>query len=723
MSMFDEGDDEQLDLVLKEAARLAAQMRSVSTGSSGGHGSVDSEIEDCDDALLDSIDTSKEAFDNSLRVDIPDQTQHDDEPSDSLNASENVLERASLQTPVNSSTPNSNARDIDAAIRASEEMARALLALGAISSENNSNSTYSSIPIQSASSTGHESFDAIYLSAAKGIASDEAASTNETDFSAPSAKDNKLSSIDTGDRVSEQEQTSNASLPLIDQTGLPSESSDYHSEKNGDPSSHSHSAALFPSSEEIDGVASPWKFFSQGLSASPTNDPSSSAASTLKNSAVASSTDNFDVMRTHPYTGKESVKESSSEPVQTSKSQELKEKLRQTEAEFAMLKARNNPEPLLNEAAVDETPNWLKIATLSTPGASLVGLDQMKWEKIEEPKDGDEDYVPLKDYSAVYTTKEEEEKLPEPENSFSYSELKWTKVELANAEDDDYVPLRGYVSEPAKTKGTPTNPLPSHYGVQVTKSSHVAQGDRLGVPMKDLTKMSAQKLRTPVNVTWEKVDFANQGDDDYVPLKDYSKPSATPISSSSSNSTLSPTVLQFNDEEEFEMTISSSRRGNFENEGPTAFELNRRDKKRHKKMIRSAKAVVALLIILGAAYAYYVSTSRTRALKRPYYKSRASHRSHPPRSRKEQAAHPPMIQPQTKERILSQNQREQAEHGSYDYVAPTEVVEQQKQQERAGSQNHVHTSEAATGQGQHEETCHEAKRHKRLDNLLQSMFQ
>lgn len=784
MSLFDdETGDDQLDLVLKEAARLAAQMRSVSSGSKADHG-VDEhmdeyehnhvvdeqleqmeqieQIEQIEQALNDTWDTEPEGHsNNSLELYIPDQTEQEEHASEALvgtTSPRNLFERASLQTS-QASSPSAG-RDIDAAIRASEDMARALQALGVIETGFTGKSPLSFQVVES-----------------KGTASDAisvgARSFREVDDSGPSALDNDSFYSSGGRKVWDADLESS---PLHQQTTLVFE--------KPDPSAKADSkvSPAPPSDDDDDDDASddnesstPWNRFLDGV----TGDPA------IRGHLDGATTHSTSSSMAHQSTDAHLLESLTdlADGGKVSKSQELRERLRQTEAEYAMMKVRTSPtEQLEHVTNENDAPDWLKVATLSTPGRSTAGVSDLTFDIMDAPKGGDDDYVPLKDYCSMPGKRE---KAPQPETKSSKSELNWTRLEQPNLDDDDFVPLRGHQREPEKPKAPPDELRRSDDDVRGSKLINTPNNDDDNVPVKDYSRSAARKLRTPSNVTWEKVDFANQEDDDYVPLKDYSKPS--PKSSFSPVvKDLSPSFLHFADEDDFDIVMATSRISNFEKEGPTALAMNRTSSKKRKKMIRSVKAAVAFLVVIVAAYGYYAATYRTNpnAIKRPLYKTKNSYRSNrllpstsymsqsshlsqsQARTRKEQAAQPQVHSHVTrasrdahglhgKEKIFDQskNGRVNTEIKSNDQKNAAKSSKQHLSSEKLKDQYGFRTRELAAEPVQQDEAsqdngiavytgidpgasicympfgyllaerCHEAKRRKRLDNLLQSMFE
>ena len=789
---FEQSGDEQLDLVLKKAERLAAQMRSVSTASNGDHN--DEGLQPPEHTVT-ALDTSPEASDIPSNVNIPDQLPQEDISaacsSTTLQSQMNALERSSLRPSAISSTAGSS-RDIDVAVRASEEMANALRALGATSSAPDSSPTPTSAgqevsdhsfqhtlatsstpdsPMHSTAPTamGPSVSRPLHLSMDKDTAEariDRVVATSSFGFVGGVALSSSPDFRATGSTNSVENEIPEMSTPA--QNGLSSEADGFSSDTKGDPST-----------AEVDGASLPRKFYSTLLS-------TSQEASTT---GTGRPDEEFGCIGTKQSTAL-GVDELGSAGMATerdsgdgwkgSKSRELKEKLRQTEAQFAILKARKSTSQGRSsvlgqleqpDTVAKETPNWLNMATTSATVSSPEGAGELTWDNIEEPRDGDEDYVPLRDYSSLSanaTKTQPDTSAKETSNWLNMAtmsaavsspqatgELTWDNIEepkdggmdyvplrdysslSANAtktqpdtvaketpnrlnmatmsaavsspqgtaeltwdniaepkdgdEDyvplrdysslsasatkpqspnhmqnpvpktdlasdalivtnqrssvsqpnstkvkepklwaEDYVPLRGHTSAPVGAQAPPSKtPTVVNAGSRATRSGSIGEFDQLDtVPLKDYTKTKARKLRTPSDVTWETVDYANQDDDDYVHLKDYSRLPGTPtMTSSAASSEIAHGMDQYGEEDEFEMAMATYRSINSVREGPTVFALNRNKRKRRKKMIRLAAVVVVLLAAVGVGY-YISLPSSPPALKRPHYKSKTSQHSH-----------------------------------------------------------------------------------------------
>lgn len=809
MSLFDDTDDtgdEELDLVLEQAARLAHQMRSVSTASSAEHG-----VDEHYDRALDLQQTwdpalKESAGDNSLEVDIPRQTQQEETALGYRTGSTplgNSLECATLHTPPSSSTQNGD-REIDAAIRASEEMARALQSALHLQqtrkpplkapSDNSSEldtpgQTQQTEPAQGYLTGLDSAFERASLHThlgsrnsdgdidaairaseemawalqalgvkpsgnnGKPLSSTDGKYTPYPDDLPPPALEKGLSTI-SADRKGEGWHTESSLQPQ--ETRLSSD--DYNQPIDTDSVGHYWHVVEGPSSSAEgadDENRPPWEFYSTGVSDATAGEP-----------VVGGITDG--ATSAHQFVDSDFVESfrDLKDGECFRKSQELRERKRQTEAEYEMMKARAPPvEP--------ETPTWLRIA--NTTFSSSPGTGELTFDKIDQPKNGDDDYVPLRDYSSM-PANQQNVPAPGPKTQPSKSDLTWTKLEQPKIGDDDFVPLRGHhQNEPAKTKGVLQDSDPNDDGVKDYKSS-VLITPKKGEDHVSTTRMSSRKLRTPGSVTWEKVEYCNRGDEDFVPLKDYSKPVGSPIRSSKTNSRdLQPSILHFDDDDEFEIALLTSRKIRYDSEGPTAFALTRMRRQRRRKLIRFAKAAVVLLIVVGVAYACYLYffIPRKLATKRPQYKTTTSHhyRSHLiARHRKEQAAYSQLQKHVARvvrtvpsdEKLLNPNQRDRMtlEHRPHPHIPSI-------RREQAGlnidgalewklniieKKDEVNTGEGTSEQDEEDgsqsnnevavyvepdpdanickmpfgyllaESCNGDKHSKGLDNLLQSMF-
>lgn len=96
------------------------------------------------------------------------------------------------------------------------------------------------------------------------------------------------------------------------------------------------------------------------------------------------------------------------------------------------------------EKALKDLNTPVSLSSPATPARTPVPSSPRAWDKLAEPRLGDADYVPIRDYSDA-------NKPPVVDSN----NVKWEKMDFVEANDDDYVPLADYSNlSPARSVGS-----------------------------------------------------------------------------------------------------------------------------------------------------------------------------------------------------------------------------------------------------------------------------
>ena len=659
-NLLDDSDaDDQLDAVLKEAARLAAQMRSVSGQE--------------DDLAMEEAEDVEHQESNNNQVLLPPYTftrsdlslnthevpglppainvpeSHDDNTSMAgstvtfdtfLNrggtpSNASMVKKETADTP--SSTFNDSHRqqdDVNAAIRASEEMAKVMAALGVPSHQphEDTESSHQQHEPTSASQSLHSSQDATTRDLNNSTFVREPDDNDDDDqFSVP-MKDYSSRHSEPSEKSAHHSKHTSANVD--DYTPKKANNSMAHDHHVGQASksvlseSQSHQIlssnlpSMAPSFAEAGAHTSPWKSYSAGIPLHQRRNTHESLATDLASAA--------------------------DDPSELT-------------------------EPIFQNNASD-APSWIRGSKDSKDMEKRV--ESSLWQKVEDAQDGDDDFVPLRDYSHQTVTirdysapkdarkssqVNDDKKQQTTSKPTTNSGVQWDTLQEPSAYDDDYVPIRGLSPKRGSGGSKFGNALPyrnlnDNNGLRSNDLHSQSDPPRVigeisqpasdnvidNVPsfeegadlraMNDfkINAVASRKLRTPNDVRWEKMDYATEIDDDFVPLKDYSKASpSSPATSGSSTGTSTRGFTPFfasSSTAEYESIMSVYRSQDYDQEGPTAFELKRR-KERRKKKIRRIKIAILALLFMGAVVFFYqkytgLASSKGDSVATANYKNR-----------------------------------------------------------------------------------------------------
>mmetsp|Transcript_17045 Transcript_17045/g.46740 ORF Transcript_17045/g.46740 Transcript_17045/m.46740 type:complete len:884 (+) Transcript_17045:192-2843(+) len=616
----DDDEDSQLDLMLQQAARLAAQMRSTvgdsKQGQSPTKSQAQSEDKQADDEgkKLPPLESPSTAVGKTgglpSAINISDQGDHSDVISAVTYPAE--LEKSKKKCANNSQNTKMRAKhaptpatdqqeEVEAAVRASEEMARALQVLnaGSFRVEDQASPPVVTHTHQSSKddadakivmseptrkvegitvpSTGDADFVPIMDYVAKAISEQEGGQemqdtehVNST-LLAPTftSTSDPIQTTPSWKLYSEGADTfmadSNDNVPIKDYTTTTTNPATARSETSvrvppvkeaaGETQGEEEKAAtttILPHlSPEGEYSGSPWRFYSAAGNSRKESDPISEKHNAQNPPPYITKSDEPDGVapvrtpaRQDPPGEKVSSESSPPNWLQLSTLQSpTQDNAPQSDKPSLLRLAESKREN--GAGASGAKPNWLQMATLTEPlvnfppmekpsGASISpqvskpAMDQSlqqkqdevkvvakaagtsgvasvaastTWQKVEAATENDDDFVKLRDYSAAPLV---------PNESKLHAGMKWTKLDEVRAGDIDFVPIRGLA-----TAGTPISKKEQKIlqNVSSSKAKEVTDG---------FCMMGAERLRTPANVKWERVDYAEENDDDYVPLRDYS---------------------------------------------------------------------------------------------------------------------------------------------------------------------------------------------------------